>query len=232
MSDGKPDESLTADQVAHPWAGDVFAEDPDPADRVRPAFGLLDLLDGYRVTRESRFADAGAEGPLPVDALWDGYRQRLEADEDAETVTYSLWADWFEDRTTSATAVAEVLGDDIDRVVADPSEALLRRARRVLECSGPVPWTAKEPTYRTALPGTLRFAPAPAPAPETRPRQTEEGHWGGGAADSKLASTMSCHIAVGLVPRSSFRRSTCAGRPRLPGAREDGRRAGRGLSQR
>ncbi|MFE7278100.1 hypothetical protein [Streptomyces sp. NPDC057623] len=58
--------------------------------------------------------------------------------------------DWFEDPSTSAMAFAEVLGNDIDRVVAERSAALLRRARRVLECSGPVRWAVKEPTYRTA----------------------------------------------------------------------------------
>lgn len=151
VSDEKPDVLLTANQVAHSWAGDVFAGDLDAADQVRLAFGLLDLLDEYWVTCEIRFADGSAEGPLPADALWDGYRQRLEADRDVEAVTYSLWVDWFEDHTTSATAFAEVLGNDIDRVVAAPSEALLRRACRVLECSGPVLWSVKEPTYRTAV---------------------------------------------------------------------------------
>ncbi|MEV7565428.1 hypothetical protein [Streptomyces tanashiensis] len=151
MSDEKPDALLTANQVAHSWAGDVFAEDLDAADQLRLAFGLLDLLDEYWVTCEIRFANEDAEGPLPADVLWDGYRRRLEADRDAEAVTYSLWVDWFEDHTTSATAFAEVLGNDIDRVVAKRSEALLRRARRVLECSGPVRWTVKELTYRTAM---------------------------------------------------------------------------------
>ncbi|MBT2438636.1 hypothetical protein J7E93_00530 [Streptomyces sp. ISL-36] len=146
-----PDVLLTADQVAHSWAGDVFAEDLDAADQVRLAFGLLDLLDAYWVTCEIRFAEGSAEGPLPVDVLWDGYRQRLEADRGAEAVTYSLWVDWFEDRSTAAAAFAEVLGNDIDRVVAERSEALLRRARRVLDCSGPVPWPVKEQTYRTAV---------------------------------------------------------------------------------
>jgi hypothetical protein len=151
MSGEKPGELLTANQVAHSWAGDVFAEDLDATDQVQLAFGLLDLLDEYWVTCEIRFANESPEGPLPTDALWDGYRERLEVDRDIEAVTYSLWVDWFEDHTTSATAFAEVLGNDIDRVVADRSEALLRRARRVLECSGPVPWTVKEPTYRTAV---------------------------------------------------------------------------------
>ncbi|WP_406865563.1 hypothetical protein ABZO31_33360 [Streptomyces sp. HUAS MG47] len=150
VRDEAPDVLLTADQVAHGWAADVFAEDVDAADQVRLAFGLLDLLDEYWVTCEIRFADDSPEGPLPAGVLWDGYRRRLEADRDVEAVCYSLWVDWFEDRATSATAFAEVLGNDIDRVVTEPSDALLRRARRVLECSGPVPWTVKEPAYRTA----------------------------------------------------------------------------------
>lgn len=151
VSDEEPDVLLTANQVAHYWAGDVFAEDLHAADQVRLAFGLLDLLDEYWVTCEIRFANESAEAPLPADVLWDGYRQRLEAGREAEAVTYSLWVDWFEDHGTSATAFAEVLGNDIDRVVAERSEAPLRRARRVLECSGPVRWTVKELTYRTAM---------------------------------------------------------------------------------
>ncbi|MFD8208886.1 hypothetical protein ACFV2S_21135 [Streptomyces sp. NPDC059695] len=151
VSDRNPEALLTANQVAHSWAGDVFADDLRAADQVRLAFGLLDLLDEYWVTCEIRFANESAEGPLPADVLWDGYRQRLEADRESEAVTYSLWVDWFEDHATSATAFAEVLGNDIDRVAAERSEALLRRARRVLECSGPVRWTVKEPTYRTAM---------------------------------------------------------------------------------
>ncbi|MFC9389286.1 hypothetical protein [Streptomyces venezuelae] len=151
VTDEEPEELLTASQVAHSLAGDVFAEDLDAADQVRLAFGLLDLLDAYWVTCEIRFADESAEGPLPAGVLWDGYRQRLEVEREVEAVTYSLWVDWFEDHTTSARAFAEVLGNDIDRVVAEPSEALLRRARRVLECSGPVRWAVKEQAYRTAL---------------------------------------------------------------------------------
>ncbi|MEQ8145338.1 hypothetical protein [Streptomyces sp. OP7] len=151
VSDEKPDTLLTANQVAHSWTGDVFAEDSDAADQLRLAFGLLDLLDEYWVTCEIRFANDDSEGSLPADVLWDGYRRRLEADRDAEAVTYSLWVDWFEDHATSATAFAEVLGNDVERVVAERSEALLRRARRVLGCSGPVRWTVKEPAYRIAL---------------------------------------------------------------------------------
>ncbi|GAA2093188.1 hypothetical protein GCM10009759_19460 [Kitasatospora saccharophila] len=150
VSDGEPGAVLTADQVAHAWAGEVFAEDLEPADRLRLAFGLLDLLDAHWVTCEIRFAHEGADGPLPADVLWDGYRRRLEADRDAEAVGHSLWVDWFEHPATSATAFAEVLGNDLARLPAEPPPALLRRARRVLECSGPVRWPVKEPAYRTA----------------------------------------------------------------------------------
>ncbi|MFJ2008586.1 hypothetical protein [Streptomyces chartreusis] len=151
VSDAKPEVLLTANQVAHSWAGDVFTEDLDTTDQLRLAFGLLDLLDEYWVTCEIRFANEGVEGPLPADVLWDGYRRRLEAARDVEAVTYSLWVDWFEDHTTSAVAFAKVLGNDIDRVVVERSETLLRRARRVLEYSGPVRWAVKEPTYCTAV---------------------------------------------------------------------------------
>ncbi|MEU9415775.1 hypothetical protein [Streptomyces sp. NPDC048272] len=130
----------------------MFTEETlDAAGQVRLAFGLLDLLDDYWVTCEIRMADRGAEGPLPADELWDGYRRRLEADRDAEAVTYSLWVDWFEDRTTVATAFAEVLGNDVDRVVAEGSAGLLRRAGRVLAGSGPVPWSVKATVYEKVV---------------------------------------------------------------------------------
>ncbi|MEU6372495.1 hypothetical protein [Streptomyces sp. NPDC046909] len=146
-----PEKRLTANDVAQSWAGQVFTDESlDAAGQLRLAFGLLDLLDDYWVTCEIRLADRGPSGPLPSDVLWDGYRRRLEAPETADAVTYSLWVDWFEDRATSATAFAEVLGHD-GHLLTDPApEPLLRRARRVLECSGPVPWPEKETAYGLA----------------------------------------------------------------------------------
>ncbi|MFI5527646.1 hypothetical protein ACIA8O_03715 [Kitasatospora sp. NPDC051853] len=149
---GTPGRTLTANEVAHARAGEALTDDALDAERqLDLAFGLLDLLDDYWVTCEIRFADRGPGGPLPADALWSGYRRRLEAERNAEAVTYSLWVDWFEDRATSATAFAEVLGHDVDRIVATGSDPLLRRAARVLACSGPVPWPAKRRAYATAL---------------------------------------------------------------------------------
>ncbi|GGY13148.1 hypothetical protein GCM10010358_76770 [Streptomyces minutiscleroticus] len=147
----EPGRPCTAEEIAHSWAGEVFTDGClAAAEQVRLAFGLLDLLDSYWVTCEIRFADRGAQGPLPVDVLWNGYRRRLEAERDVEVLTYSLWADWFEDHDTAATAFAEVLGNDIDHILAKRSHALLRRAGRVLTCSGPVPWSVKQPTYEAA----------------------------------------------------------------------------------
>ncbi|MFI6475957.1 hypothetical protein ACIBL5_37695 [Streptomyces sp. NPDC050516] len=148
----EPEGPLTANEIAHSWVSEVFTDEGlDVAGQLRLAFGLLDLLDDYWVTCEIRFANRGSKGPLPADVLWDGYRRRLEADRDAEAVTYSLRVDWFEDRDTAATAFAAVLGNDIDHIVAEGSDASLRRARRVLACSGPAPWPVKQKTYDTAV---------------------------------------------------------------------------------
>ncbi|MEU9039222.1 hypothetical protein AB0D45_30560 [Streptomyces sp. NPDC048352] len=141
----------TANEIAHAYACEVFVdEDLDEAAAVRMAFGLLDLLGEYWVTCEIGMAHDGPYGPLPAGPLWEGYRTRLEAERDPEPVRYSLWVDWFEDRTTSATAFAEVLGNDIAAIVAAPTPPALRRASRVLADSGPVPWEAKHLAYETA----------------------------------------------------------------------------------
>ncbi|MEJ8654183.1 hypothetical protein WKI65_40625 [Streptomyces sp. MS1.AVA.3] len=156
---GAPGTALTPNEVAHAWTSAALDDpDLDGAARLRLAFGLLDVLDEYWVTAELGFAlkDEEEQDPLPAEAFWDGYRQRLEAAEEPEAVTYSLWVDWFEDRATAEVAFAEVLGNDFADLSARPllSEAaegpLFRRARRVLAASGPVPWPVKHSAYRTA----------------------------------------------------------------------------------
>ncbi|MFF3947405.1 hypothetical protein ACFYYN_21600 [Streptomyces sp. NPDC001902] len=149
--DEQPGRRFTTNEIAHSRAYEVFVDEHlDAEGRVRLAFGLLDLLDDYWVTCEIRMADRGPDGPLPSGALWGGYRRRLEAERDAGPVTSSLWVDWFEDRSTAATAFAEVLGRDLERLRDDASPALLLRARRVLDGSGPVPWPVKEEAYDVA----------------------------------------------------------------------------------
>ncbi len=150
--DIEAERTLTANEVAHAWACEVFAdENLDRVGQTLLAFGLLDLLDDYWVTCEIRCADRGAKGPLPAHVLWDGYRRRLEAAPDPEAIIYSLWVDWFEDHDTSTAAFAEVLGNDIDRIVPGTPDGLIRRAGRVLACSGPVPWDVKQRAYDAAV---------------------------------------------------------------------------------
>jgi hypothetical protein len=53
-----PERRLTANEVAHSWAGQAFTDERlDVAGQLALAFGLLDLLDDYWVTCEIRFAD-------------------------------------------------------------------------------------------------------------------------------------------------------------------------------
>lgn len=143
---------LTATDVCEQMGWMVFDdEELDLAGRLRVALGLMDLLGAHvLVTGQVHMAHLGPRGPLPQDLLWDGYRRRLEAVREYEAYPSSLWLDWFEDRRTSASAFAEVLGDDRHLLVPGAPEPFLRRARRVLECSGPVGWEVKAETYRAA----------------------------------------------------------------------------------
>ncbi|MFI8447109.1 alpha/beta fold hydrolase [Streptomyces erythrochromogenes] len=143
---------LTADDVSDRMGWLVFDdEDLDPADRVRVALGLMDLLGAHPLLAgQIHMAHLGPRGPLPLDVLWDGYRRRLEAVHDHEAHPGSLWLDWFEDPRTAAPAFAAVLGDDRHLLLPGAPEPLARRARRVLEHSGPVGWAVKAETYRAA----------------------------------------------------------------------------------
>ncbi|MET8751808.1 alpha/beta fold hydrolase [Streptomyces sp. NPDC004667] len=156
-----PAATLTRADVAEGLGCMAFTDGAlDAAGRLRVAMGLMEVLgDHVLVTGQIHRAHTGADGPLPAEALWGGYRRRLEARPDCEALLSSLWYTWFEDHTTSAEAFAEVLGEDRERLVPGAPEPLLRRARRVLENSGPVPWGAKAPTLRAAagVPG-LRHA--------------------------------------------------------------------------
>jgi hypothetical protein len=126
----------------------------DDADLVRLALGLVDLLGGYWLTAElRRLVQRSADDSLGR-VYWDGYRERLERPVPSEAVEYSLWVDWFEDRQTAPVAFAEVLGNDVHRLWGHgrlselgADGPLLRRATRVLELSGPVPWPVKHGAY-------------------------------------------------------------------------------------
>ncbi|MGK5552772.1 hypothetical protein ACSNOI_14260 [Actinomadura kijaniata] len=141
-----------AGAMAHAWAEEAAAVTApgggwDPAFALRLTFGLLDLLDHYWVTHE--LGHLVLTEPSVAEDFWAGCRRRLEAPEEPEALTYSLWVDWFEDVRTAGTAFEETLGRDV-AALRDPAPGLLRRARRVLGDSGPVPWERKLPVYETA----------------------------------------------------------------------------------
>ncbi|MFF4445643.1 alpha/beta fold hydrolase [Streptomyces sp. NPDC001502] len=151
-TDGESEEGrLTSNEVAHRWAAAALGDDSlDIGQRLRLGFGLVDLLDEYWVTVEIASAVQGITDPDTARVLWNGYRSRLDAPAHCEAIVYSLWVDWFEDGDTAERVFAEVLGKDLTQLRPDSPEPMLRRARRVLESSGPVPWRAKELVYRTA----------------------------------------------------------------------------------
>lgn len=157
-------DAATGVTVGRVWTATELAHDPpeqpdhlavlDDLDSLRLSLGLLDLLDDYAEAMYIRlnFLDK----PELWGTVWQAYRYRLEAPEPADVVEYSLWVDWFEDRTTVETAFEAVLAGDVrdaeerGRIGDFASGGWRRRAQRVLIRSGPVPWRLKHPVY-TAL---------------------------------------------------------------------------------
>lgn len=153
MFDDEPDRELTKSDVALEcscWI--VEDEHLDTEGRFRVAFGMVDLLDEYWTTQEMHFPYCGGDREPPPAALWDGFRERLEAPDVGESITASLAVTWFECRHTSEEAFMALLGrdpfvQDADEVVDD---GFLRRAARVLEISGAVRWNVKARAYEAA----------------------------------------------------------------------------------
>ncbi|MEU9105805.1 alpha/beta fold hydrolase [Streptomyces xanthophaeus] len=152
LSAEPPAQTFTQEDLCNDLGSMAFTDERlDLAGRLRVALGLMDLLGSHSlVTGQLIAAHMSPEGPLPADVLWGGFRRRLEAVREYEAVTSSLWLEWFECHRTSAAAFAEVLGDDRDLLRPGAPAPLMRRARRVLEVSGPAPWSAKAATYRAA----------------------------------------------------------------------------------
>ncbi|MEU8431487.1 alpha/beta fold hydrolase [Streptomyces sp. NPDC029216] len=146
-----PAEDLTTEDLCNGLGSMAFTDEAlDLAGRLRVALGLMDVLGGHSlVTGQVHSAHVGPEGPLPADLLWGGYRRRLEAVREYPAITGSLRLEWFIAQTAEE-AFAEVLGNDRHRLLPGAPEPLLRRARRVLESSGPVSWKAKAATYEAA----------------------------------------------------------------------------------
>ncbi|HEV2777295.1 MAG TPA: hypothetical protein VGV90_17030 [Solirubrobacteraceae bacterium] len=129
------------------WAGDLQAVPPQFADawwhgdtalreRLQMALRLYAEMPCYANT----VALHGFHGEFGEDErrmLWDAYRTWLAHDDErlADPVAHSLWVDFFEDEATLREAWHEVTRRDVA-----PWE---QRVARVLQVSGPVPWSLK-----------------------------------------------------------------------------------------
>ncbi|GAA2407774.1 hypothetical protein GCM10010420_39840 [Streptomyces glaucosporus] len=169
----RPDQRV----FAQAWAG-IAMETPELGDAgaIRVVLGLMDLFGEPSLTGEfAVFVDAYDE---TRERLWEAYRPRLEAVGEPVGVVDSLRY-WFLDGFHAGDAFHGVLGRDVPGLVerlrpgAPGRDPLLRRARRVLAVSGPVPWEAKRAAYEAAaavpdLRDVLESDPAAA-GPRRRP---------------------------------------------------------------
>ncbi|MET3422634.1 hypothetical protein BJ973_001846 [Actinoplanes tereljensis] len=152
LDDGR---EIGDNDLVHEWTRDLLVDGG-----LRLGLGLLDLVDQYWVTVEIGWYVAERDEPGVYDALWAGYRERLEGAAPCEAVLYSLWVDWFSDRDTVDAAFGAVLADDVRhlrsrrRLRELAAGRMHRRAARVLANSGPVRWSLKHDIYEaaTALP--------------------------------------------------------------------------------
>ena len=107
--DDVPDD-LSDEQVAYDF-GYAFAVDDEssPPERVRALLGLLDVTGQYTVTAHLFALILAQRDPAAQEALWSGFRTRLEAPEFPEWLRLSLVVDWFEDVRTAGTAFRALL---------------------------------------------------------------------------------------------------------------------------
>ena len=152
--EGKTSEYSNND-LAHEWMFSVMYDDGRTmTERVQLGLGMLDLLDDYWVAASIRM-ELHEEADFL--ALYAGYRERLEREHASVQMMLSLRVDDFEDLRTVLIAFAALLGDEVrdlrDRGRLDElaDGAAHRRAARVLDCSGTVPWAAKHEVYEALV---------------------------------------------------------------------------------
>lgn len=155
--DDEPEREVTKQDIALNCSSWIFEdEELDEPGRIQVALGMVDLIDEPWTLEELHFPYC-LRGAVPPPELWAGLRDRLEAESVSNAVEDSIWHTWFECRATSDRAYRALIGDDLagldlraPSTGAASSDSFLRRARRVLELSGPVSWDVKEHSYRSA----------------------------------------------------------------------------------
>ena len=154
--DDEPGRVVAKDDIALNCSSWIFEdEELDEPGKIQVALGMVDLIDEPWTLEELHFPYC-LRGTVPPPELWAGLRDRLEAESVSNVIEDSIWHTWFECRATSDRAYRALVGDDLAGLdlLALPtraaSDSFLRRARRVLELSGPVSWDVKEHSYRSA----------------------------------------------------------------------------------
>jgi hypothetical protein len=106
-------------------------------ERLDLALRVLREMPCYANTMQVNF-HAEDLAPADLERLWAAYRDALDGDDErlADTVSYSLWVDFFEDQAAVAEAWAAMIDSAPDI-----------RIGRLIAISGPVPWELKAPWY-------------------------------------------------------------------------------------
>ncbi|WP_336160081.1 hypothetical protein [Amycolatopsis sp. VC5-11] len=153
--DSGDSEWLTSSEVGYHCAGKILDDDElDKATRFSLCLGLLDLLREYMVATRLRWATQAGGEPEWEALLWAEYRRRLESEQSADEVIKSLF-DWFEEPEANLRAFRQTIESEVTELcrrstllTVSKNESLLRRFRRVLPVTGPLPWRVKHPVYR------------------------------------------------------------------------------------
>lgn len=129
-----PEEAM----VPHDLADPVWYENEAPMlDRLRLAFDLYEAMPCYgNLMYIQHFFDKLDDASSEL--FWARFCEWLGHGDDrlADPAAYSLWVDYFEDRDTVEEAWRRTT-----------SEATALQLRRVVEASGPVPWSLKARLY-------------------------------------------------------------------------------------
>jgi hypothetical protein len=154
---GTPPREMSDEDVAFRTASEITTDEAvDAVQRVRRAFGLLDLTGAFEVLVHLNAYVVDNADPAVAEAFWAGFRVRMAVPEPIGNLRLHLRTYWFWGHTTAKTAFDALLADDVRHLAAAghlselAAGPLHLRARHVLEDSGPVDWDDKRDIYQTA----------------------------------------------------------------------------------
>jgi hypothetical protein len=125
------------EMVPHELTDHWYQDDSTLGERLDVALRILREMPCYANTMDIK-AHADQLDPESRERLFAAYRGALDGDDEPllNTISYSLWVDFFEDQSSVAEAWAAM-------IEAAPDV----RIGRLIEISGPVPWDLKAPWF-------------------------------------------------------------------------------------